>query len=298
MAAVLLTGCSASGTSDESGASEGSRTATGHAADRPAPDASASQPAPGASRPAPGDTDCVPPVVGHRGEPAAAPEETLPSFTAAIDAGARTIEGDVQFTKDGQPVMLHDPTVDRTTDGTGPLATKTLAQVNALDAGSWKGDTWAGVRVPTFADFLGLADRRDVRVIVELKRPGATRAQVRTFLADLRRTAMADKTLVESFHAGNLKAVRAADPSVRTALITSTPVSPKRARSLGDALLPKLSIATPDRVAAWQRAGLEVYPWTADTPRQWAAARDAGVDGVLTNRVAAYQAWARAQCRS
>jgi glycerophosphoryl diester phosphodiesterase len=251
----------------------------------------------GANAPTSGPVDCVPPVVGHRGEPAVAPEETIASFTAAIDDGAKTIEGDVHFTKDGQPVMLHDDTVDRTTDGTGRVSAKTLAQVESLDAGGWMGNEWKGVRVPTLEAFLHLAKSQDVHVIVELKQPRATKAQVRTFLSDISKAGMAARTLVESFHAGNLKTVRALNPAMETALVTTTPVSPKKAKSLGDALLPKLSIATPSRVQAWQDAGLKVYPWTADTEAEWAQAAKAKVDGILTNRTTDYQAWAREQCQ-
>jgi glycerophosphoryl diester phosphodiesterase len=251
----------------------------------------------GGSAPTSGPTDCVPPVVGHRGEPAVAPEETIASFTAAIEDGAKTIEGDVHFTKDDQPVMLHDDTIDRTTDGTGRVSAKTLAQVESLDAGGWMGNEWKGVRVPTLEAFLHLAKTQDVHVIVELKQPGATKAQLRTFLSDIARAGMAKRTIVESFYAGNLKTVHRLNPSIQTALVTSTPVTPREARSLGDALLPRLSIATPARVKAWQGAGVKVYPWTADTEAQWAEAAKAKVDGVLTNRTTDYVAWAREQCR-
>ena len=83
-------------------------------------------------------------VAGHRGDRADAPENTLPAFEAAFAGGLEFVETDVQLTADGFPVLLHDPTVDRTTDGTGAVADLTLAQVQALDAGSWFGAEFAG----------------------------------------------------------------------------------------------------------------------------------------------------------
>lgn len=87
-------------------------------------------------------------IIAHRGAPAAAPENTIASFRAALEQGAQAIEFDVHLTRDGQPVVIHDATVDRCTDGTGPVASMTLAQIRALDAGNWFDPAFAGERIP------------------------------------------------------------------------------------------------------------------------------------------------------
>jgi glycerophosphoryl diester phosphodiesterase len=98
-------------------------------------------------------------IVGHRGH-VAAPENTLAALRQGFDDGADVVEVDVQLTVDGIPVLMHDDTVDRTTDGTGRVADLTLAEIKSLDAGSWKGPPFAGERVPTLAEALDAAQGR------------------------------------------------------------------------------------------------------------------------------------------
>jgi len=96
-------------------------------------------------------------VAGHRGYSAAYPEDTLVSEDAAFDVGVDLVEIDLQKTSDGAVVILHDDTLDRTTDGSGPVADHTLAEVQALDAGSWFGPEFAGEPVPTLEQALAAA---------------------------------------------------------------------------------------------------------------------------------------------
>lgn len=93
-------------------------------------------------------------VVGHRGTTRFAPENTLAAFEKAIDMGARSIEVDVRMTRDGEFVIMHDPWVDRTTNGTGLVSQMTLAEIRKLDAGSWFSPKFAGERVPTLREAL------------------------------------------------------------------------------------------------------------------------------------------------
>lgn len=99
-------------------------------------------------------------AVGHRGAKGLAPENTIASANAAIAAGARLIEADVRFTKDGVPVIMHDRTVNRTTNGRGRVKDLTLAEIKALDAGSWMGERFAVERVPTLREMLRNAKGR------------------------------------------------------------------------------------------------------------------------------------------
>ncbi|MCY4114108.1 MAG: glycerophosphodiester phosphodiesterase family protein [Chloroflexi bacterium] len=110
----------------------------------------------------------MPLVIAHRGDTVAAPENTLPAFAAAIEAGADGIELDVHPSRDGALVVHHDYYLDRTTDGAGLVGDYTLAELQALDAGSWFDEKFAGERIPTLEDVLGLAGGR-VRLEIELK---------------------------------------------------------------------------------------------------------------------------------
>jgi glycerophosphoryl diester phosphodiesterase len=95
-------------------------------------------------------------LCAHRGAMGTHPENTLPAFHAAVDAGAHMIEFDVQMTGDGKLVVIHDLSVDRTTDGTGPVAGMKLDDIRKLDAGSWKGPGFEGVRIPLLEEVLDI----------------------------------------------------------------------------------------------------------------------------------------------
>lgn len=92
----------------------------------------------------------------HRGDKSAAPENTLPAFVSAVEKGAHMIEFDVAFTRDGRIVIMHDSTVDRTTNGKGKVSDLALDEIRALDAGSWFGEKYAGVKVPTLEEVLAV----------------------------------------------------------------------------------------------------------------------------------------------
>lgn len=109
-------------------------------------------------------------VAGHRGFPDKYPENTLPSFCAAIDAGVDMIEMDIRMTRDGELVVIHDATVDRTCDGSGPVAEMSLKEIRALDAGKHMGDQHRGVKIPTFEEVLGsFEDNKDILYNFEFK---------------------------------------------------------------------------------------------------------------------------------
>jgi glycerophosphoryl diester phosphodiesterase len=107
-------------------------------------------------------------VIAHRGANAFAPENTLAAFRKAIALGCDYVEMDVRQTRDGALVLMHDRTVDRTTDGTGSVADLTLAQIRALDAGRKRGPEWTGEKVPTFDEALAVC-RGKIRVYVDWK---------------------------------------------------------------------------------------------------------------------------------
>jgi len=116
-------------------------------------------------------------VIAHRGNSGTAPENTLASISEALDIGAPIVECDIQLTADGVAVLMHNDTVDRTTDGSGAIAEMTLADLDGLDAGSWKDAAYAGEAVPTLEDALALANGRG-RLYLDVKAEGAAEAIV------------------------------------------------------------------------------------------------------------------------
>jgi glycerophosphoryl diester phosphodiesterase len=146
-------------------------------------------------------------VIAHRGASGYAPENTRAAFDLAIEMGADAIETDLQITRDGELVLIHDDRVDRTSDGTGPVADFTLAELQALDAGSWFDPGFAGERVMTFTE--GLADYGDrIPLCLEIKDPLATV----TFLHAVQRLPLPSATQVTSFSWSAVLAAREALP--------------------------------------------------------------------------------------
>ena len=116
----------------------------------------------------------LPKVIGHRGAAARAPENTLAGLRAASQLGVRMVEFDVQLSRDRVPVLMHDRTVDRTTDGAGPVAEFEARALARLNAGGWFSSSFAGETVPTLADALGLCVELGLAANIELKLDGET----------------------------------------------------------------------------------------------------------------------------
>ena len=242
-------------------------------------------------------TSCVPPPVAHRGDSARAPENTLPAFRTALRAGVRRVEMDVRFSRGDVPVVIHDETVDRTTDGAGEVSSLDLVQLRGLDAGGWFGAAYRGTRVPTLYQALSLVRRKGGHAMVELKTLPSD-AQMAQFLNRVRWLSMTHRITVTSFDGPTITAVRQAAPDLRTAIIDNPRY--RRADSVlqfGRTYVVNSASVTETRAARWRRAGIAVRPWTVDTVRGWRRMAYDKAEAVVTNRPKAYLTWARRRCR-
>ena len=145
-------------------------------------------------------------ICAHRGASETHPENTIKAFREAIRLGAVMIEFDVALTRDGKLVLLHDSTVDRTTDGTGPVSGLTLEQIKKLDAGAWKAKHFGGTRVPTLDEALAMMPE-NIWLNVHLKEDPATREKL---AADVTARIVAHRRLHQAFLACGAVAARAA----------------------------------------------------------------------------------------
>ncbi|MFD8788280.1 glycerophosphodiester phosphodiesterase [Kitasatospora sp. NPDC059599] len=241
-------------------------------------------------------------MYAHRGASSAAPENTLVSDEVARRAGAEWIEDDVQPSKDGVPYVLHDDTVDRTTDGTGRIRDLTAAQLDALDAGSWFAPAYAGTRLPTLAAQLEDLRTRGGKLLLEIKGPH-TRDEVARIVREVRDHGMTDRVLVQSFEVDALRHTRELAPELPLGLLRATldtdPVG--TARELGLAaynLSDDALSARPGVVRDLHAAGVAVNVWTVDRPARWKALAEEGVDGIITNRPAELVGWNAARSPS
>lgn len=118
----------------------------------------------------------LPKVIGHRGACAYAPENTIESILTAADIGAEWVELDVMLTQDGVPIIFHDDTLDRTTNGSGNVAETPYATIRALEAGSWYADSFAGIKIPTLEEALEILIDKNLGLNLEIKpTPGRER---------------------------------------------------------------------------------------------------------------------------
>ncbi|MFE5307979.1 glycerophosphodiester phosphodiesterase [Isoptericola sp. NPDC056605] len=237
-----------------------------------------------------------PRVVAHRGNSAVAPQNTLAAFEAAARAGADSLEIDVRLTVDGEVVVLHDDTVDATTNGSGKLTDLELREVRLLDAGSWFSPAYAGQRVPTFAEVIDLLRVRPrLDLLLEVK--GAWSVQeVRRVTGPLREAGLAARTVAQSFWPETVAALRDADPGLRRGLLVTAARDDlvERCRELDVVMCnPQGTVLRDDPgvVARLHDAGLATAVWTLNEPEHWAAAVALGVDEIITDRPDRLAGW-------
>ncbi|WP_330177144.1 glycerophosphodiester phosphodiesterase family protein [Streptomyces sp. NBC_01498] len=211
-------------------------------------------------------------TIGHRGVMGVEPENTLRSFLHAERAGMDAIELDLHLSKDGALVVMHDAELDRTTDGTGPIAGRTLAELRGLDAGR-------GERVPVFEEVLD-AVRSPLQA--EIKDVAAARALAEV----IRRRGLVGRVEVSSFHDEAVAEIASLVPGVRTVLIASRWGGDvvDRAVAVGaDSLALNIRRLTLETVERAHAAGLGVIGWVVNTPEQLRLVRAFGLDGATTD---------------
>ena len=229
-------------------------------------------------------------VIAHRGASEKFPENTLSAFRAAIDMGADSVELDVILSQDGTVVVIHDDSVDRTTDGSGNVADLTLAELKALDAGSWFGPEHAGERIPTLQEVMDLTKDR-IRLDIELKGVSKTPTPLEGAVVKLiERNQIEDQVVVSSFNPLALFYLRRANSRIATALIYQEELGVHlRDRWFApllhpDGLRPGRRMATEEHVKQLKDRGHEVVTWTVNDPDEMRKLIALGVDGIITNR--------------
>ena len=224
--------------------------------------------------------------VGHRGARGHAPENTMTSFMVGAEMGVDAVETDVQLSKDGEVVLIHDHTVDRTTDGRGFVKDLTLAELKRLDAGSWYDAKHAGERIPTLTELLAWARDR-VGVAIEIKNgpiyyPGIAEKTIRL----VRRHGMGRQVILISFDHLVLREAKQIAPEIATGILyvggLVDAVAAARA-ALADSLNPNWAFVTPELVRAAHVAGLAISPWNPNDLATLRTLSDMGVDSAGTD---------------
>jgi glycerophosphoryl diester phosphodiesterase len=251
-----------------------------------------------------GDVEEQPLVIGHRGASAYAPENTLASIDKAARLGIPWVENDVQRTKDGELVVIHDDDLQRTTDveEVFPCRTSwkvkdfTAAEIARLDAGSWFSPRYAGTRVPTLEQYMRRVEHNHQKLLLEIKNPdlypGIERQTLKLLSNEgwLDRRQLADRLIVQSFSADSLRIVHDLKPAVRTGFLGTPRVSDLPAyASFTDGINPSFGSISMGYVAAVHAftgphgKPLNVFTWTVNDANTARRAVRYGVDGIITN---------------
>ncbi len=226
-------------------------------------------------------------IWAHRGASADAPENTLAAFREAQAQGAHGIELDVHLSGDGIPVVMHDDTLERTSDGRGRVCDFSLRELQRLDAGSWFSREFAGERIPSLAEVLSWADDR-MRLNLELKTRPAGEA-VLSLLAEFPRC----RVLVSSFNHALLAFLRAKSPTLPLGFLCDSRawrLALARAERAGaESFHPRQNLVSRPLVKRCRQGGLSVYPWTVDDLERGCRLRRLGVAGIFTNVPGAFR---------
>jgi glycerophosphoryl diester phosphodiesterase len=235
-------------------------------------------------------------VGGHRGSSAAAPENTYGSFERAEGDGAAYVETDIRRTVDGALVLVHDASLDRTTDGHGLVAEIGIEEIRRLDAGAWFGETFRGQRVPEFSDFLRWIEGRPaLGCALEVKAAGVGRDVAEAAWGSPAR----DRLAIYSFHADEIRAAKAAAPQLPCLLLLHLTDDP------GDVIVRIDACGADGADVPWQwdartllaemrERGFLVGGGTAGGPEALAPLLEQGVDLIDTDRPAEMLAALRA----
>lgn len=222
-------------------------------------------------------------LIGHRGARANDPENTIRSIKTAITCGVDMVEVDVRLSRDGIPVVIHDETVDRTTNGSGSVSEMYAHEICELDAGG-------GERVPMFDDVLEFMKTADINLIIEIKEIGIQDS----VLNSIKNKKMEDNVIISSFFHPSVLHLKRSDTGIKTGVIFSS--LPIRAWILAadanaDIMFPKLNRTTDDLVRGAHEHGIAVYPWVVNTRDEYLHAAEMEVDGIVSDHPCAVRSF-------
>jgi glycerophosphoryl diester phosphodiesterase len=228
-------------------------------------------------------------LLAHRGASASAPENTLAAFRLALEQGADGIELDAKFSADGEVVVIHDATVNRTTNGSGAVKNLSLAQLRELDAGSHFSKVFAGEKIPTLGEVFEAVGKQ-CWIDIEITNYAAMRDGLADRLVDLvKYYQIQDQVLFSSFLPFNIARVRRLLPEVPAGLLAWTGFPGWLARGrIGewfspDLIIPQSGTIQPQYMDRMRARGQEVIAWTVDDPGEARRLLAWGVNGIITN---------------
>ncbi|MFT9596767.1 glycerophosphodiester phosphodiesterase [Mesobacillus sp.] len=230
-------------------------------------------------------------TVAHRGAAGYAPENTIAAFDKGLEMKADYIEIDVQRSKDGELVVIHDTTVDRTTDGTGRVGALTLVELRSLDAGSFKGEQFAGEKIPTFEEVLDRYHGK-IGILIELKAPQLYPGIEEAVAEELKERNLDkpqnEKIIIQSFNFKSMEKMDVLLPNVPMGVLTSsklhtTDIALQEFAKYADFFNPSYGLVSKELVDKVHSLGMQIQSWTVRSPETAQFLIDMKVDGIITD---------------
>lgn len=226
-------------------------------------------------------------IIAHRGASKIAPENTMPAFKKALDMHADGIELDVQLTRDGHTVVIHDFDIKRTSNGEGLVSSFTLDELRSFDFGSWFSHDYAGVTIPTLEEVLELLQPKNTLLNIEIKNGPVFYNDIEKLVADqVMKYNMQDRTIISSFNHYSLVTIKEYCPAISTGILYVAGLYKpwEYAASVGaDAIHPSFYNIVPEVMKGCLENGIRVNPYTVDDPELIRKIAAAGVSGIITN---------------
>ena len=225
-------------------------------------------------------------VIAHRGSSLRAPENTMAAFRLALEQGADGIELDVQMTRDGELVVIHDERLDRTTSGSGYLYQRNYTDINSVDAGSWFSHKYVGEKIPRLSEVLDLLQGSHKLLNIELKTGIVLYDGIEQQLVSLLSRYSSIDVVISSFNHYSLRTLKSLAPELAIgALYMEGLVEPwLYADRLGAYSLHPLYLnIIPELLTGCHNAGIALFPWTVDKPEDMQRMLLANVSAVITN---------------
>ncbi len=230
-------------------------------------------------------------LIAHRGFSAIAPENTLAAFSAAITHQADAIEFDVQLSLDGIPVIIHDTTLKRTTNGTGKIQNKTLAQLKLLDAGSWFSSNFSGETIPTFQDVLNLMKPSHLHLYAEVKQADNwTDKNIDNLVQMILSQGWQDRCTIISFNDTFLRRTHQLYPQINLGYnigeIEELEPKLEQIRTQKKPLLLseyQILLTNPSLIATCKAQDVELVAWTVDSLEAYKSLVDLGIRRIISN---------------
>ncbi|CAM3797745.1 glycerophosphodiester phosphodiesterase [Alkalicoccus chagannorensis] len=229
-------------------------------------------------------------IIGHRGFKKKYPENTMRSFREAAEFPIEGIECDVHMSSDFVPVIHHDATLERTTDGSGLLAMKTYEELRTLDAGSMTAPAFAGEKIPSLAETADFIKEKNLWFHLELKEQKHVSDAyfISTCLEMLRERMMLTETVISTFCHRYLREIKKQQPLVETAMLTKTPFRRGRKyanKNAADGIHIRHGIQSSMYYKAWRKQSIVVRAYHVRKHHEYFRCRQAGINGIITDDV-------------